>query len=423
MALYLGDTKLTGTGVQVDDALSSSSTNPVENKAVTGALADVGYIEWQKPADWVDIRSGALNNSIYLLVGHSADYTTYPKVAFNATVSSSGTYDVFVDGVKKATTASATTTTLDWQTLALTTGFDTTHPTALRTHIVRITPSQTTDTLTVFQIASISGQTEQGVLWMHFQLSNAIKIRTLAASGTTIRNFLLEAVTAKNNKITYTVSSNNAQSGFYGSFNRCTSLVQIPVLEAENATYSSGVYLSFREVPAKKVIIKNNNGTEKMSFMYNTQVQEFDIENGVNFESGTTSDSTATGLTKLRKFPALNPAGETLIASGLVSLENTVIDDSPNSSRTLLRVYGSSSNPVSGLKGLTVSSAAPFTGSSPQINVSYTGLDRTALIALFNSMPTVSASQVCNITGCTGADDLTASDLAIATNKGWSITR
>jgi len=38
MAIYLGDTKLTGTGVQVDDALSASSTNPVENKAFAAPL-------------------------------------------------------------------------------------------------------------------------------------------------------------------------------------------------------------------------------------------------------------------------------------------------------------------------------------------------------------------------------------------------
>lgn len=38
MAIYLGNTRLTNTGVQVDDSLSSSSTNPVENKAFAAPL-------------------------------------------------------------------------------------------------------------------------------------------------------------------------------------------------------------------------------------------------------------------------------------------------------------------------------------------------------------------------------------------------
>ena len=72
MGIYLGDTKITGTGVQIDSALSSTSNHAVTNAAITNALTEVGYSEWQKPSDWIDIRSGACPNSIYYLVGHSA---------------------------------------------------------------------------------------------------------------------------------------------------------------------------------------------------------------------------------------------------------------------------------------------------------------------------------------------------------------
>ena len=164
MAFYLGDTKLTGTGVQVDDSLSSTSTNPVENKAVTEALTDVGYSEWQKPSDWIDIRSGALPNSVYFLVAHSSDYTTYPEFVVRATVSNSGTYDVYVDGIKRATTASGTATTLNWQTLALASGFDTIYPSSLRTHIVRVTPSVDTNAITAVRATPDSFTAVQGLL-------------------------------------------------------------------------------------------------------------------------------------------------------------------------------------------------------------------------------------------------------------------
>lgn len=380
---------------------------------------------WQKPADWVDIRSGALNNSIYVLVGHAADFSQYAKFSFIANTSTSGnTYDVYVDGIKQTTTASGTATTLDWQTLALDSGYDVTYPAALRTHIVRITPTQSTDTFTRYRIYAISGQRDQGLLWLHFELSNPIQIASLCATDTSVRNFLLQAVTAKNDNITYTVNSNSVNSGFYGAFRSCTSLKKIPVLTAESTQYASGTYISFVDVPLKKVIIKNNSGREELRLINSAKIQEFDIENGVILSSTSSGITDAHGAVNLKKLPPINASdAATFQAHGLTSLQDTFVDDSSNSSRKLFRFYGTGAEPVRGLKGLVVSNEAPFDGESPQINVAYTGLDRQALRQLFKSMPTVSANQVCNITGAMGAADLTAEDLAIATDKGWTVTR
>jgi len=59
-----------------------------------------------------------------------------------------------------------------------------------------------------------------------------------------------------------------------------------------------------------------------------------------------------------------------------------------------------------------------FTGSSPQINISYTSLNAAALDLLFGDLPTLTGKYI-NITGCPGASTCTRS---IATAKGWSIT-
>jgi hypothetical protein len=88
-----------------------------------------------------------------------------------------------------------------------------------------------------------------------------------------------------------------------------------------------------------------------------------------------------------------------------------------------LVIGGTSSVPLPWFKGLTVSASAPFDGTSPQLDVAYTGMTRDALVTLFDSLPTVSDSQVCNVTGASGAADLSAADIAVATAKGWSITR
>lgn len=393
--------------------------------------------EWQKPADWIDIRSGALNNSIYALVAHSAPvesegvYTvdTYAQWGIQAWLSdTSHTYDVYVDGVKVATAQSGERADLDWGTLyssgVISTVHTTSHPQALVYHIVRIAPTTLGDTIVRFFNGPISGQLEQGALWAHYELSNPIQITTAWGHETNKRNRLMEAITAKNDKIIYRTASSSSASGFYSFVPYCDSLVKLPVLEAENTTYKSGAYIAFRNVPAKKIIIKNNNGAEDCPVLNNASVEEIDIENGFVLSSGLVSGNDAHGATNLKKFPRINASdAENFQTSGLTSLQDTVIDDSSNSSRKLLRFYGTSTAPVRGLKGLTVSNEAPFDGASPQLNVSYTGLDRQALRQLFKSMPTVSDSQVCNITGATGSADLTAEDLAIATEKGWSVVR
>ena len=59
-----------------------------------------------------------------------------------------------------------------------------------------------------------------------------------------------------------------------------------------------------------------------------------------------------------------------------------------NPSGKSFKVYGDSTHFMSGVKGVTVSNQAPFdNATSPQLDVSYTGLDRAALVNLFKSMP------------------------------------
>lgn len=432
MAIYKGDTKVAGGNFKLDGFISDTSSNPVPNYVIANALQDVGYSTWQKPADWVDIRSGALNNSIYFLVGHSepvlseGTYTvaTYPKFAINAKVSTdTNTYDVYVDGVKVATTAHSTATTIDWGTLytagTIVGGHNTTHPSNLVTHVVRVTPSVSTDTLTHCTLSNISGQTVQGLLWTHYQLSNPIRMTAAFGFENSQRGKLMEALTAKNNKITYTVSSSTSASGIYGTFAGCSSLVQIPVLEAENTTYGTKAYYAFYQVPAKKVVIKNNKGTETLALINRSNIQELDIENGVVLQSEVNTAEDAHNAPNLKRLPAISSTqGTSLRVYGVPALTDTVIDDSSNASRSLFRFYGTSTSPTLGLKGLTVSNAAPFDGASPQIDISYTGLDRVALVNLFKSMPynvgytVVGSPTISNgvVTGLTNNQDYIATE-------------
>jgi hypothetical protein len=74
-----------------------------------------------------------------------------------------------------------------------------------------------------------------------------------------------------------------------------------------------------------------------------------------------------------------------------------------------------------GLSTLRLSNASStYGGTTPQINVSYTNLGQSALVNLFNDLPTLVGKTI-NITGATGAAALTAPERAIATGKGWTI--
>lgn len=69
-------------------------------------------------------------------------------------------------------------------------------------------------------------------------------------------------------------------------------------------------------------------------------------------------------------------------------------------------------------------SAGQWTGSSPQINVSYTNMSTANIVQLFNDMAAQGTvvSKTINITGATGASGLTPTDRLIVTSKGWTIT-
>lgn len=69
------------------------------------------------------------------------------------------------------------------------------------------------------------------------------------------------------------------------------------------------------------------------------------------------------------------------------STYSEILDLSNLNKMEKVAVNGTADRKMEGLKGLLVSPNAPFTGSSPQINASYTGLSRAALVNLFKSMP------------------------------------
>ena len=115
-------------------------------------------------------------------------------------------------------------------------------------------------------------------------------------------------------------------------------------------------------------------------------------------------------------FSVIKVTDGTAFGASMRSLSRDLLDLSAAVITTKLQI-----TEAQGLRGLLVSSSATWTGTAPQIEITDCGLDRTALVALFNSLGTI-AGKTIKITGNPGVADLTAGDLAIATDKGWTVT-
>lgn len=348
---------------------------------------------FKKPSSWPDIRKNAPDKCIRLLVDDR-----YP-IGFTATVT--GGYSVNIDGEHYKDYNSQTQFSMaDWNEYTDTEGYNINYPTnAVKAHIIDIYPQNSND-ITAFKMqrVALSGYEEQGVLWEHFNLSTSINISNLNATGNigsqAYKNTLLTACTAKNNKL-------NVTGDLEKSFLYCSNLEYLPVIDANNASINLGYF----------------------GFAFCSKIKKIDIKN-LKFNDGSYAFHDNESLESLPK--GIDYSSTRYMANYLTYAKNIKDFVFDVSSATLLRViqcFGNSSTFMSGFKGLRVSSSAPFDGVSPQVDVSYTGMDRQALVTLFNDLPTVNAGQIINITGCTGAEDLTIEDIQIATNKGWTVKK
>lgn len=312
-----------------------------------------------KPADWSDIRKDCPANSIALYAGVKSDYSQYNNLGFAANCI--GGYNVFIDGTQYGSTyASGSTCTITWSTSGITTGDDITTPSALKAHKIWISPATEGNNITKFRCARVaaSGTEQQGVLWEHFNLSNSIDIGGNFNNDNMYNNKILLAVTAKNNKIKYSGT-------LYWSYQNCNMLEYLPILEQMSAS-AINANRAFADCSAlKKLIIKNFKPSDFTSGGYGTtslekwNIQEWNLSSCNLFQ--------------------FTPAANINVGNLDISTNNTI---------TRFVLNGASNRFLSKFTGLMVSSEAPFNdATSPQINVSYTGMDRQALVQLFNDLP------------------------------------
>lgn len=364
-------------------------------------------ITFNKPSSWPNIRKGVQNGHIYLLVDDR-----YP-IGFTAAVT--GGYSVDIDGEHYDDyNSQAQFSMADWREYTATEGYSIDYPTnAVKAHIIDIYPQTTGNNITAFKCARIaaSGTEEQGVLWAHFNLDNAVNLGSAFGSYGSYKQSVMSACTAKNNLLKLT----SAESLYFGT----SALEYSPILDFQNAEIS--FYGLIWNSAVKTLEIKNAKPTSLQYFANNSGIEKLKFVN-CDFSKTTTFSAAFNNATKIKILPDFNfstsclGGGEAFV-NNCSALTNDVILDLSNC--TALNKFIATS--TSKFKGLRVSDQAPFSGAAPQINVSNTGMNRAAIVQLFNDLPTVSSGQIINITGCSGTADLTDEDKTIATNKGWTI--
>ena len=338
---------------------------------------------YNPPSDWSDIRTDCPENSIALYAAHKADFSQYDNLGF--TVNCSGGYNVYIDGTQYGTTyTSGATCSITWSTSGITTGDDITTPSALKAHKIWIEPATEGNSITDFSCKRVasSGQEQQGLLWIHFNISNKINLYYSVNLYNQYRNLLLTAITAKNNKLT-------ARS-FESAFWSCPILEYLPDIDFDNSSVT--FYNSFgRSAELSTLTLKNGTINNLSSAFEESGVSKIKTKNiTVNASNVSNAFKKATNIEDISTLNInwASVTNATDFITNATSLKDTVLDVSSATGLTKIGCYGDSSHFMTGFKGLRVSSSAPFSNATaPQINVSYTGMDRAALTTLFDDLP------------------------------------
>lgn len=356
--------------------------------------------EWVKPDDWIDIRSGALPNCIYMLVGHSADYSVCPYFAFNITLSdTTHNYKVYIDNNLQGTYASGADVKLSWEELALTTGFNTTFPENLRVHIVRFETETSADTFNIYQAIryASSGTEQQGVLWVHFTVE-AIGSFRLCAYSTSISNRKLVAITAVDDKLHLT---SQYQNGFIGNtqdkyVQRSSYLAKLPTIEVDTLVGAGGMFNYKGPLKKAKLIVNDEisfsgTGTSQCTSFCSGSIEELEINKPIKLGASTNTAMSLFRDSSIRALPVIdysNVARMNVFLTANTKLRNTILDLSKATKLKQVYIQSTADAFQKGLVGLFVSPEAPFDYTDGfAIRAGYNGLDRQALVNLFKSMP------------------------------------
>lgn len=409
---------------------------------------------WDKPADWPDISSVS-NNEINLLVGEGG-------FAFNITVLSGGTFSVdYGDGIietgktsavtiQHQYTTSSTGGTLTSQgfyvykvriynaTYAITKFYVDRHTYTSRVQYqpylwVVLGTTGITDCTNMFQQSTIYCTLLQSVTIPSFlnniscanmfQNCGSLQYVSLPSSWGNVGSVSQMFRSCSALKTVILPKSWNKVTSMVSMFASCTSLSNI-ILPSTWGTGNTSCTSMFSSCASLENIILPSTWTSSMTtagYMF----QNCYSLNYITISTGSTMISVPhmfDNCYNLKTITNINTLGSTTTASDfgaiIVNCENVQQNIICSAKLSAIGVYGASgyTNKLTSLR--LTNTGSTFGGTSPQVDVSWTSLDSTALDLLFGDLPSLSSKGI-NITGASGAATCTKS---IAQVKGWIVT-
>jgi hypothetical protein len=259
---------------------------------------------------------------------------------------------------------------------------------------------------------------------------------TMPTSMTALQDF---ATTFQNCRslLTLTLPSTlNAVTSMSGCFSGCNSLTSVALPTSMSAcTNFSFTFSGCRVI--ESITLPNTVGavtTFRVCFNQCVNLKTCVLPGAAQLSAVTVIDIMFNGCSDLVTLTNFNKIGS-LTATPLINASTnnynrftggSAISFSGPLSKLDISSQVSSTNVITDVQSVRLlnASAGQWTGTSPQINVSYTNMSTAQIVQLFNDMAAQGnvVSKTINITSATGAAALTAANRLIVTSKGWTIT-
>lgn len=406
---------------------------------------------WQQKSQWQDISS-TTNNTISGVLSDKYLYT-----AFTCTTTGSVNYTVVVTGGTGNVIINGTTYALD-TAVSIASGIQ------CNITFISGTSKTTTYGYGTFRIditsnnslLTFSANTHSDLVY------NYCSLLWLVTNTSALTTLILGTLTSKYHCAHLeSVSILNSTSTLTANFSGCSSLQSITVpsniISIANFNLQNCNSLSYIDLPSaittipswifngdimlQKIMIPNNvTSIGDGAFCGNSLLQSITIPDSITtigaqtFQNcyslqSLTLPSTVTSIgtqaiTNCQSLTVLNISNISInnLDFNGVGCYNLSTFNAPNITFTRLQLQGTSSVKAM-LSSVIINTNSTFSSTTtPQVDISYTNMSENSVVNLFNQLPTISGKTI-KVTGCTGTSNLTASDLLIATNKGWTVTQ
>ena len=244
-----------------------------------------------------------------------------------------------------------------------------------------------------------------GVIFALMTLLERINIQTIGTL-TSVSGLFRECRAIQS----FTVFNTASVTDFSAMYLNCTNSQVFPLIDTAAGINFTNMYNGCSGAQTFP-LINTASGTSFASMYINCiAAQTFPL---INTASGTNFASMYFNNVNAQTFPAINTAAGTAFAQMYLSCEaaqtfpliNTALGTS------FANIYGSC------ISGASVG----ITGSRFAISFANMKLSRQAIASIFTGLGTALGTQTVTVTGNHGVPDLTAADLLIATNKGWTV--